>query len=148
MNAKGELIARLVGQGQGAPLFEAVSRGPAHERLFRVQVIAGGRVLGAGGEGRSKRDAERLAAESAMRALDGVTDDGPQNAGTKDAGPQEAGTQTPARWPIYSGVLEAALETALDLAPEDATLDEVRADAARLYRDLLAELGHGPEEEG
>ena len=137
MNAKGELIARLVGQGQGAPLFEAVSHGPAHERLFRVQVVAGGRVLGAGGEGRSKRDAERLAAESAMRELDGVGD-GPL---------QEDGEDAPARWPIYSGVLEAALETALDLADDDATLDDVRADAARLYRDLLSDLGHGPEQD-
>ncbi|OLV18290.1 putative dsRNA-binding protein [Deinococcus marmoris] len=138
MNAKGELIARLVGQGQGAPIFEAVSHGPAHERLFRVQVIASGRVLGVGGEGRSKKDAERLAAESAMRALDGVS----------EAELPEDETEAPARWPIYSGVLEAALETALELSHDDATLDEVRADAARLYRDLLGELGHGPEQEG
>lgn len=136
MNAKGELIARLLNQGQGAPVFEAQTHGPPHERTFRVQVIAGGHVLGVGGEGRSKRDAERLAAEAALRALDGIS----------DAAWPEDEARPPARWPIYSGVLEAALETALDLAPNDATLDGVRADAARLYRDLLSELGHGPEE--
>ncbi len=139
MNAKGELIARLVGQGQGAPIFEVVSHGPAHERLFRVQVLAGGQVLGVGGEGRSKKDAERLAAESALRALDGVSE--------AELPEDETETEAPARWPIYSGVLEAALETALDLSPDDATLDEVRADAARLYRDLLSDLGHGPEQD-
>ncbi|GGL78486.1 hypothetical protein GCM10010840_15410 [Deinococcus aerolatus] len=138
MNAKGELIARLLNLGQGAPIFEAVSHGPAHNRTFRVQVVAGGQVLGVGGEGRSKKDAERLAAEAALRALDGVNDAELPDTGT-------TGTDSSARWPIYSGVLEAALETALDLAPDDATLDEVRADAARLYRDLLADLGHGPE---
>ncbi len=136
MNAKGELIARLLNQGQGTPIFEAESHGPPHERTFRVQVIAGGQVLGMGGEGRSKKDAERLAAEAALRALDGVN----------GAELPEDGAEPPARWPIYSGVLEAALEAALDLAPDDATLDEVRADAARLYRDLLGELGHGPED--
>lgn len=136
MNAKGELIARLLNLGQGAPIFEAVSHGPAHDRTFRVQVVAGGQVLGVGGVGRSKKDAERLAAEAALRALDGVN----------DTELPDTGADPPARWPIYSGVLEAALETALDLAPDDATLDEVRADAARLYRNLLADLGHGPED--
>lgn len=140
MNAKGELIARLVGQGQGAPLFEAVSHGPPHERMFRVQVFASGHVLGVGGEGRSKKDAERLAAESALRALDGVSDAEIREDETEMDAPA-------ARWPIYSGVLEAALETALDLSSDDATLDEVRAAAARLYRDLLADLGHGPEQD-
>ena len=37
------------------------------------------------------------------------------------------------------------LEAALDLCPEDASVDDVRAEAARLYRDLLRDLGHGPE---
>lgn len=142
MNAKGELIARLLNQGQGTPIFEAQMHGPPHERTFRVQVIAGGHVLGVGGEGRSKKDAERLAAEAALRALDGVSD-----AELPDEEAQSSvQSRPPVRWPIYSGVLEAALEAALDLAPEDATLDEVRADAARLYRDLLADLGHGPED--
>lgn len=142
MNAKGELIARLLNQGQGTPIFEAQMHGPPHERTFRVQVIAGGHVLGVGGEGRSKKDAERLAAEAALRALDGVSD-----AELPDEEAQSSvQSRPPVRWPIYSGVLEAALEAALDLASEDATLDEVRADAARLYRDLLADLGHGPED--
>lgn len=142
MNAKGELIARLLNQGQGTPIFEAQMHGPPHERTFRVQVIAGGHVLGVGGEGRSKKDAERLAAEAALRALDGVSDAELPD----DEAQSSVQSRPPVRWPIYSGVLEAALEAALDLAPEDATLDEVRADAARLYRDLLADLGHGPED--
>jgi ribonuclease-3 len=138
MNAKGELIARLLNLGQGVPVFEAETHGPPHERTFRVRVIASGQVLGGGGEGRSKRDAERLAAQSALHALDSV--------GTVAS--LEESAQPTARWPIYSGVLEAALEAALELSPDDATLDEVRADAARLYRGLLGELGHGPEAEG
>ena len=131
MNAKGDLIARLLSLGLGTPTFDATADGPPHDRLFRVTVSAGGRALGQG-EGRSKRDAERAAAEAALHALDGARD---------------GGTVAPSggRWPIYAAVLEGALETALELAPEDATLDDVRRDAARLYRDLLAELGHGPE---
>lgn len=134
MNAKGDLIARLVALGLGVPSFEAETSGPAHDRTFHATVLVGGRPLGAGGEGRSKKEAERLAAESALRALDGDTAaaDSPPPAG---------------RWPIYSAVLEGALEAALELSGDDATLDDVRRDAARLYRDLLSELGHGPEHE-
>lgn len=146
MNAKGELIARLLNQGQGTPIFEAQMHGPPHERTFRVQVIAGGHVLGVGGEGRSKKDAERLAADAALRALDGVSDAQLDAQLPDEEAQSSVQSRPPVRWPIYSGVLEAALEAALDLASEDATLDEVRADAARLYRDLLADLGHGPED--
>lgn len=129
-NAKGDLIARLLTLGLGTPTFEAVAEGPPHDRHFRVTVLAGGQLVGQG-EGRSKRDAERAAAEVALERLDGPGAPAP--------------TAPNGRWPIYAAVLAEALEVALDLAPEEATLDEVRRDAARLYRDLLADLGHGPE---
>lgn len=138
MNPKGDLIARLAALGLGTPTFDAEAEGPAHERTFRVTVRAGGRDLGHG-EGRSKRDAERAAAEDALERLE--DGDEVEQAEEEDPAPQ-------GRWPIYAAVLEGALETALDLAGDDATLDDVRRDAARLYRDLLADLGHGPEEQG
>ncbi|KEF34751.1 double-stranded RNA-binding protein [Deinococcus sp. RL] len=135
MNPKGDLIARLAALGLGTPTFDAEGTGPAHERTFRVTVRAGGRELGHG-EGRSKRDAERAAAEDALSRL--------------ESGGDEAGEESPppGRWPIYAAVLEGALEVALDLAGDDATLDDVRRDAARLYRDLLSDLGHGPDPHG
>lgn len=135
MNAKGDLIARVLALGLGVPTFEAETSGPAHDRTFHATVLVGGHPLGAGGEGRSKKEAERVAAESALRALDGH--------------PPGSGAARPSagRWPIYAAVLEAALDAALELSDDDATLDEVRADAARLYRDLLSDLGHGPENE-
>ena len=136
MNAKGDLIARVLALGLGVPTFGAETSGPAHDRTFHASVLVGGRPLGAGGEGRSKKEAERVAAESALRALDG---DPPASVPSRPA----AG-----RWPIYSAVLEGALEAALELSGDDATLDDVRRDAARLYRDLLSELGHGPEDKG
>ncbi|PNY81382.1 putative dsRNA-binding protein [Deinococcus koreensis] len=135
MNAKGDLIARVLALGLGVPTFEAETSGPAHDRTFHATVLVGGRPLGAGGEGRSKKEAERVAAESALRALDGE----PPGA----APPRPAGE----RWPIYAAVLAEALDAAVELSSDDATLDEVRADAARLYRDLLSDLGHGPEAE-
>lgn len=143
-NPKGDLIARLITLGAGAPTFQVSSDGPAHERTFRVRVLVGGRELGEGGEGRSKKDAERLASESALRVLDGQR-------GQKDVEPRpdpeadQQGEEPQGQWPIYAAVLAEALDVALDLASEDATIDEVRREAGRLYRDLLADLGHGPE---
>lgn len=137
MNAKGDLIARLVSLGLGTPTFDATADGPPHERTFHASVTVRGRVLGTG-EGRSKRDAERAAAEAALALLDAG-----QDGEAAQEQPEPGG-----RWPIYAAVLEGALETALELADEDATLDDVRRDAARLYRDLLADLGHGPEFSG
>lgn len=137
MNAKGDLIARLLGLGLGTPTFDATADGPPHDRTFRVTVTAGGRVLGEGA-GRSKRDAERAAAEAALHLLD-------EDHADEDEEQEDGGESPGGRWPIYAAVLEGALETALELAGDDASLDDVRRDAARLYRDLLSDLGHGPE---
>ena len=134
MNAKGDLIARLAALGLGAATFEAESSGPPHDLTFHARVLVGGQLLGAGGEGRSRKDAERSAAESALRALDGE----PQEAGGPAAAPQ-------GRWPIYAAVLAQALDTALELSDDAATPDDVCVAAARLYRDLLTALGHGPD---
>ncbi|MFC5849885.1 putative dsRNA-binding protein [Deinococcus petrolearius] len=146
MNAKGDLIARTQTLGLGTPTFGAEAEGPPHDRTFRAQVTVGGEVLGRG-EGRSKKDAERAAAEAALLVLNGQ--DGLEAPDTDDrqaqADPEE--TAPAGRWPIYAAVLAEALEVALEVADEDADLDDVRREAARLYRDLLADLGHGPEED-
>lgn len=140
MNAKGDLIARAMSLGLGAPVFDVTTDGPPHERVFHVTIRIGGELLGEGGAGRSKKDAERVAAESALRVLDGELMEPEDEAEHRPAEDGPGG-----RWPIYAAVLEAALETAVEFADEDASLDDVRRDAARLYRELLGELGHGPE---
>ncbi|WP_291432309.1 putative dsRNA-binding protein [Deinococcus sp.] len=149
MNAKGDLIARALTLGLGAPTFEAQTHGPPHDRRFRVTVQAGGQVLGEGGEGRSKRDAERVASESALRALGSepsLTPSLPPSRPDMPETPDGEGSAAPGRWPIYGAVLAGALDAALEFAPEDASLDDVRRRAARLYRELLGELGHGPDD--
>jgi len=63
---KSELQERLQAKGQPAPMYELMeSGGPAHERWFRVCVRVGDTMLGEG-VGRSKRAAERCAAEAAL----------------------------------------------------------------------------------
>lgn len=134
-NSKGDLIARLIGLGRGTPTFEVQEDGPPHSRTFRVEVLVEGAVLGRA-EGRSKKEAERLASEQILRRLDG-------GSGTEE-GAEEAELARTA-WPIYAHVLAQSVEAALEFADKNATLQDVQRDAAGFYRDLLAELGHGPE---
>lgn len=130
INSKGDLIARAVTLGLDAPTFEAEPSGPPHDRTFRAVVRIGSRVLGQG-QGRTKREAERAAAEQALQELNAPADPEPR----ASAGP----------WPIYAPVLAQSVEAALEFAEEGDTLADVQAAAARFYRDLLTDLGYGPE---
>jgi ribonuclease-3 len=57
--------------GAQAPTYRVVEiRGAQHQQVFAVEVVLGDRAL-ARGEGRSKREAERSAAQAALAALDG-----------------------------------------------------------------------------
>jgi ribonuclease-3 len=61
-----ELLAR---RGITATYALIETKGPAHDRRFRCAAIVDGEVLGVG-EGRSKKDAEQIAASEALVQLD------------------------------------------------------------------------------
>jgi ribonuclease III len=68
LDPKSELQQKVQADGEQAPRYRVVaSSGPSHEPLFEVEVVVGETVV-ARGEGRSKRLAERAAAEAALRA--------------------------------------------------------------------------------
>lgn len=60
-----ELAAQMM---LGVPLYVVRERGPDHAKQFTAQAVLGGEHLGTG-EGRSKKDAERRAAEEALGVL-------------------------------------------------------------------------------
>lgn len=134
-NAKGDLIARSIALGLGVPTFDTLASGPPHERNFRVTVLVGGQEMGLG-EARTKKEAERAAAEQALGKLSST----PTTSVT-------AITEPSSPWPIYAQVLAQSIDAALELAPEDASLEDIQHEAAQFYKGLLAELGHGPERE-
>ena len=145
-NAKGELIAACRTLGLPDPVFQSESDGPGHAPWFRTTVLLGERELGTG-EGRSKRDAERAASLKALRSLaaPGVDADTIPSAPPTE-GVQPLTSPVPIHpVPIYGEVLSQALLVAHERS-EDGTLTQVAHDAALLYRRLLAELGHQPEE--
>ena len=150
-NAKGELIAACRTLGLPDPIFQSESGGPGHAPWFRTVVLLGERELGTG-EGRSKRDAERAASLEALKSMSapGVDADTIPSVSPTEA-PQSLPRPVPVPVPIsvpvpiYAEVLSQALLVAHERS-DDGTLIQVAHDAALLYRRLLAELGHRPEE--
>ena len=68
-NYKGDLLEIIQGRGQGMPHYDVIEEsGPDHDKLFKVQVMVNGTVLG-DGEGYSKKEAEQKAACCALRKL-------------------------------------------------------------------------------
>ncbi|HEY2512245.1 MAG TPA: ribonuclease III [Polyangiaceae bacterium] len=67
---KSALQERVQAAGSPAPRYRVLAaRGPQHEQVFEVEVLVAEVVRGRG-EGRSKRLAERAAADAALKALD------------------------------------------------------------------------------
>jgi ribonuclease-3 len=70
---KSELQERVQAAGGQAPRYRVVAaRGPQHDQVFEVEVLVAEAVRGRG-EGRSKRLAERAAANAALVAMDGAS---------------------------------------------------------------------------
>lgn len=71
LDPKSELQERVQSEGQPAPRYRVIgSHGTPHDPTFEVEVVVGETVAGRG-EGRSKRLAERAAAEDALDARAG-----------------------------------------------------------------------------
>jgi ribonuclease-3 len=72
--------------GLGAPRYVVNQTGPAHDRRFTASVDVGGESYGAG-EGRSKKEAEHVAAAAAWRDITDAHSQAPKQADTdRDAG--------------------------------------------------------------
>lgn len=162
---KGVLIERLQKEGQ-QPQFKTEATGPDHEPTFLSDAIVDGEVLGTG-QGGTKRDAERRAAEEALRYLDRQERGGgapaadkrsDQKRGRKQRGkdqderPAVAEEAAPVPegpfegpWPIFEDVLEASLRIANDRVDRKQTgaaaIASIRELALDLYKGTLENLG-------
>ena len=61
----------MAARGLGVPDYRITESGPDHDKRFAAQVLVAGEPLGAG-DGRSKKEAEQVAAEAACSALAGT----------------------------------------------------------------------------
>lgn len=142
-HAKITLTERLSQDGREAPKYSTTASGPRHEQLFTAVVSSGDEELGTG-SGKSKREAERLAAEDALRQMD-RNDDPDTGSDSGSAGDFDG------PWPIFQRVLERSLQVAERRVPQHLTGDEARDAIAgftiSLYKDLLGSLGEVEEYE-
>ena len=70
LNFKSLLLEHTQSEGQGHPRYLPISEeGPDHRKIFSVEVIVRGDHLGEG-QGRSKKEAQQMAAKDALKYLD------------------------------------------------------------------------------
>jgi hypothetical protein len=113
---KGLLIERAQKLGLERPEFDTAQTGPEHEPSFLSDVTIAGDLLGTG-QGGSKRDAERRAAEEALAALDKRENEGNIKGKGSTAAPARALARTkeskPARSHAAAATTPAAAQPAI-----------------------------------
>jgi len=173
IHPKAALIERLQREGRGQPQFVTQREGPDHEPTFRSQVKVQGKAYG-DGEGGNKREAERRAAEAALKRLDrAAAAPAPATARGAAAAPgsgkgrrKGAAGKEPAPapapvapagvepfagpWPVFERVLAESLRIAHERVDAelrgDVALAGVESFALRLYTDVIENLGEVVEE--
>jgi ribonuclease III len=150
-NPKGDLIDYCRVQGLGAPLFESHQEGPEHQPTFSCDVLIQEQVY-ASGQGRTKRDAEKAAANLALAALKAnplEADHVPQvtagNVAAGNAAHTANDDEDEGPWPIFPEVLGKCLEVANSRVAAGVmgvkAIEEIRELTLELYQGLLEELG-------
>lgn len=153
-NPKGDLIEYCRVNGLGTPGFETTASGPEHQPVFTTQVVIADRVW-ASAQARTKRDAEKAAAATALGALgqgEPVAEDtlahvenAPELPTILRMEPEDTDDFDDDPWPIFPEVLAKALEVANSRVDPgkhgEAAVLEVGALALELYKDLLEDLG-------
>lgn len=69
LNFKSALLEHTQSEGQGHPRYLVnLEEGPDHRKVFTVEVVIGGDQMGIG-RGRSKKEAQQMAAKEALKQL-------------------------------------------------------------------------------
>ncbi len=139
-HAKSTLAETTVRLGLGIPAYSTGSSGPRHDQVFTSAVTVDGEELGRG-IARTKREAERLAAEEALAVLEA----------------RESGEELPdsgrfeGPWPVFGQVLSKVIEVAEKRVSPRLTDEEariaIRDFSLELYKDILQDLGEIVEED-
>lgn len=153
-NPKGDLIEYCRANGLGTPGFETTASGPEHQPVFTTSVVISDQVW-ASAQARTKRDAEKAAAATALLALEQGEPVAEQAHDAPDAPelptilklePEDTDDfEDEGPWPIFPEVLAKALEVAnsrVDAGKRgEVAVREVGSLALELYKDLLEDLG-------
>ncbi len=148
---KSALIAYCRTKGLAGPEFDTRGTGPEHDPLFISDVMVNGTVV-ATGQGRTKREAERIAAELAYEALKSTHGEIERKSGSGGRKKKRKSSEpsnneaSPAltSWPIFPEVLAEALRIANQRLPNGLKGLEAAEQVTRLtteiYKGLLEDL--------
>lgn|SRR5690625_223847 len=136
-HAKSILAETTVRLGLGTPAYSTSSSGPKHDQVFTAEVKVDDETLGKG-IARTKREAERAAAEDAIVALEAR-----EQEAEAAAFDDEEDFEGP--WPVFEELLRQTLQVADSRVPQHLTGEQARTAirdfSLRLYKDLLLNLG-------
>ena len=139
-HAKSSLAEATVRLGLGLPTYSTTGSGPRHDQVFTAEVTVGDEQLGRG-IAKTKREAERLAAEEALTVLEERSEEAAETAAEEFEGP----------WPIFGQVLSQTIAVAESrisprLSGEEARI-AIRDFSLTLYKEILGNLGEIVEED-
>src|SRR5690606_17111039 len=136
---KGLLIERAQKLGLERPDFDTAKTGPEHEPVFITDVVLDGKVIGTG-QGRSKRDSEKIAAEEALAELDARESGGKSSGSGRGAGKATAKRRGGAS--TGAGKAAAARRSAAEDVDEEEDDDDNEAFTGPwpMFDDLLASV--------
>lgn len=140
-HAKSSLAEATVRLGLGIPSYSTTGSGPRHDQVFSAEVTVGDELMGRG-IAKTKREAERLAAEEALTLLEDR-----QN----EAAAQPDDDEFDGPWPIFGQVLSQTIAVAESrvsprLSGEEARV-AIRDFSLSLYKEILGNLGEVVEED-
>ncbi len=140
-HAKSSLAEATVRLGLGIPSYSTTGSGPRHDQVFSAEVTVGDELMGRG-IAKTKREAERLAAEEALTVLEDR-----QN----EAAAQPDDDEFDGPWPIFGQVLSQTIAVAESrvsprLSGEEARV-AIRDFSLSLYKEILGNLGEVVEED-
>jgi len=125
--------------GLGKPEFDTKNAGDSGEPLYISDVIVGGQVV-ATGQGQSRREAERVAAELALEALKARYGEPRGKRGKRSKEPPAGNTP-----PLLPELLVESLRVAHQRVPQNLKGAEAAEQVARLageiYKGLIEEIG-------
>ena len=133
-HAKSSLAEATVRLGLGIPSYSTSGSGPRHDQIFSAEVTVGDEVMGRG-IAKTKREAERLAAEEALGTVEEREEQGQPGDDARFEGP----------WPVFGQVLSQVIAVAESrvsprLNGEEARV-AIRDFSLSLYKEILNDLG-------
>ncbi len=145
---KSALNAYCQKMGLAKPSYETKNVGGDKEPLYIADVVVGDEVV-ATGQGPTKREAERIAAELALEALKQKYGE-PKSKGRgrrkkKNAAPSPEASNDNGPWPVFPELLAESLRIAHQRVPQGVKGPEAAEQVVRLaseiYKGLIEEIG-------